>query len=232
MQSARHFGSLPEALEMFKDSPLLHEPGTKARYSSYGYNLLGCAVEGASNMSFMEYVRRNIFIPADMTHTQADDHFEIVPNRARGYFKDATGKLRNSPLSDTSNKIPAGGLCGTAADMGRFAVAFLEGHLVKPETVQRMLTRQKTRDGKLTGFGLGLVVAQREGQREAFCTGAQPQVSGTLYLHPDSAVAVVLLANLESIPNPLNDLARRIAAALPREGERGATSGSGQKRRP
>jgi serine beta-lactamase-like protein LACTB len=211
MANPRHFASLTEALQLFKESPLLHEPGTKALYSSYGYNLLGCVIESASGMSFVEFVRQSILVPAGMTTTQADNHFEIIPNRAAGYFKDASGRLRNSPLSDTSSKVPAGGLCGTAADMGRFAAAFLSGSIVKPETVQKMLTRQKTRDGKLTGLGLGFVIGERGRRREAWCTGAAPKVSGTLYLRPDGRIAVVVLCNLESVPSPLMELARQVA---------------------
>jgi serine beta-lactamase-like protein LACTB len=216
LANPRHFESLTESLQLFRDSPLLHEPGTKALYSSYGYNLVGCAIEGASGVSYLDFVRSNVFAPAEMQNTRVDDHLEIIPNRARGYFKDSTGQLRNSALSDTSSKIPSGGLCGPAADVGRLAVAFLEGRLVKPETVRRMLTRQKTRDGRTTGYGVGFVVSRRGGQSEAWCMGAQPQVSGTLYLRPDAGVAVAILANLESIPSVLTDLARKIADALER----------------
>jgi CubicO group peptidase (beta-lactamase class C family) len=35
-------------LAIFKDDPLLHEPGERYLYSSYGYNLAGAVVEGAA----------------------------------------------------------------------------------------------------------------------------------------------------------------------------------------
>jgi hypothetical protein len=76
-----------------------------------------------------------------------------------------------------------------------------------------MMTRQATRDGKLTGTGLGLFLAERDGVREAWHTGGQPQVSTVLYMQPDRRVAVVLLTNLEGIGPVLLDLARQIAAA-------------------
>jgi CubicO group peptidase (beta-lactamase class C family) len=53
-----HFFAIGDSLKLFKDDPLLHEPGAKYEYSTYGYSVLGCAVEGASKITYAEYVRR------------------------------------------------------------------------------------------------------------------------------------------------------------------------------
>jgi CubicO group peptidase (beta-lactamase class C family) len=213
MESTRHYTNVTDGLAMFKDDPLAFEPGTAFLYTSYGYNLLGAAVEGASGTSYLDYVRKNVFGPAGMERAQADDVFALIPNRARGYQKASTGELRNSALADTSNKVPGGGLVATAQDVARFAMALQGGVLLQKETLARMMTRQATRDGKLTGTGLGLFLAERDGVREAWHTGGQPQVSTVLYMQPDRRVAVVLLTNLEGIGPVLLDLARQIAAA-------------------
>jgi serine beta-lactamase-like protein LACTB, mitochondrial len=207
----RHYATLTDSLQVFAESPLAFEPGTKTLYSSYGYTLLGSVVESVSGMSYAEYLRQNVFRPATMERTQVDDHFELIPGRASGYFEDGTGRIRNSPLADTSNRIPGGGLCGTAADIGRFAAAFQSGALVKSETAREMLAKQRTRDGKRTGYGLGWIVSEKHVRLEAWCTGAQPQVSACLFLRPDGQIAVAILTNLEGVSDALTDLARRIA---------------------
>jgi CubicO group peptidase (beta-lactamase class C family) len=216
MESTHHYYSVTDGLGMFKDDPLAFEPGTAFLYSSYGYNLLGAAVEGASGASFLEYVRKNVFAPAGMERAQADDVYAIIPNRARGYQKASTGELRNSALADTSNKVPGGGMVATAEDVARFAMALQGGVLLQRETLARMMTRQATRDGRLLGTGLGLFLAEKDGVREAWHTGGQPQVSTVLYMQPDRRVAVVLLTNLEGIGPVLLDLARQIATAVTR----------------
>ena len=212
MESTRHYTTVTDGLAMFKDDPLAFEPGTAFLYSSYGYNLVGAAIEGASGMSYMDYARQHVFAPAGMERAQADDVSALIPNRARGYQKASTGELRNSPLADTSNKVPGGGLVATAQDVARFAMALQGGVLLQKETLARMMTRQATRDGKLTGTGLGLFLAERDGVREAWHTGGQPQVSTVLYMQPDRRVAVALLTNLEGIGPVLLDLARQIAS--------------------
>jgi CubicO group peptidase (beta-lactamase class C family) len=210
-RNTRRYTSLSEALSVFKDDPLLHEPGTKVVYSSYGYNLLGSVVEGASGQRYLEYLAEHIFEPAGMVWARADDVLDIIPNRARGYQRTPGGAVMNSTLSDTSNRIPGGGLVATADDVARFAVALESGLLLKPESLKLMLTRQKLKNGTLTGFGLGFVLGTHRRHREVYHLGGQPRVSTLLYMRPDEGLAVVLLTNLEGVGNPLLDLARQIA---------------------
>jgi CubicO group peptidase (beta-lactamase class C family) len=214
--STRHYATLADAISLFRDDPLVHEPGTHATYTSFGYTLLGRAVETASGSSFIEYLRVTVLEPAGMEWTRADDVQAIIPNRARGYRLTGGGSLLNSPLSDTSNRVPGGGLVGTAEDVAGFASALMAGHLVKPETLKLMWTAQQTRDKKPTGFGLGFVVGRRGGEREVYHTGGQSRVSTLLYMRPDRRLAVVLLTNLEGVGAPLLDLGRQIADAVRR----------------
>src|SRR5882762_8957838 len=46
--SARHFASMDESLQIFAADPLVAKPGTKFNYSTYGYTLLGGVLEGAA----------------------------------------------------------------------------------------------------------------------------------------------------------------------------------------
>ena len=119
--------------------------------------------------------------------------------------------VKNSGLADTSNKLPGGGLIATVEDVARFAMALQGGVLLQRESFVLMTTRQSARDGRPTGYGLGLFLADRKGVREAWHTGGQQRVSNVMYLQPDRQVAVVLLTNLEGVGSNLVDLARQIA---------------------
>jgi len=207
----RRFTSLAQGLALFGEDALAFEPGTKVLYSTYGYTLLGCAAAHAGGQPFLALLQETVLTPAGMTATRTDDVRELIPNRAQGYVRDGSGQLLNSALADMSYKVPGGGLCGTAPDVARFGAALLSGRLVTHETLQRMLTRQKTRDGRATGYGLGLTLGTRGGQREAWHEGGQERVSTVLYLRPDGDLAVALLANLEKLQPQMLDLARRVA---------------------
>src|ERR1041384_1543296 len=85
--STKHYANMSDGFELFANDPLLFEPGTKYQYSTYGYSVVGCAIEGASGEKFADYVAKHVLAPAGMTHTFIDDVYEIVPHRARGYQK-------------------------------------------------------------------------------------------------------------------------------------------------
>lgn len=213
--NTRHYKSVLEGLDIFKNDPLVHEPGTKHLYSSYGFNLLGAVVEGASGTEFGGFVQAHIFNPAGMETMRIDEVNAIIPNRAQGYRKLPNGQLRNSDLADTSYKIPSGGFCSTVIDLAKFAIAVQTGKLVKPETAEQMFTVQKTGDGKPSGdqrrnYGLGWGITEHGGQKEVWHTGGQARVSTLLYTIPQQRLVVVLMTNLEGAA--VMDLARQIAA--------------------
>jgi CubicO group peptidase (beta-lactamase class C family) len=217
---ARPFSGFAESLALFRDDPLVHEPGTAFAYSTYGYNLVGCAAAGAAGQTFLTLLEDSVFRPAGMGATGADDVAAITPHRAQGYLRDREGVLRNSAPADMSYKVPGGGLAGTAGDVARFGDALLSGRLLGPPTLERMLTRQATRDGRVTGYGLGLALGERDGRFEAWHTGGQERVSTVLYLSPDARVpgrgrSVAILSNLEGVGSHLLALARRLADARP-----------------
>jgi CubicO group peptidase (beta-lactamase class C family) len=212
--NTRRYASLSDALVPFKDDPLLFEPATRTQYTSLGYTLLGAVIEAAGGAPFLEQLRGSVFQPAGMDSARDDDVFAIVPHRARGYWRRADGTLLNAPLTDTSNRLPGGGLVASAEDVARFASALLRGVLLKPETLETALAPQKLRDGRLTGYGLGWSLGRHRRRREAYHVGGQPEVSTVLYVLPDQAVAVAILADLEGVENGLLDLARELAASL------------------
>ncbi len=211
-QSTRHYSDLTEPLRRFQDDPLLFEPGTRFLYTTYGYSLLGAAVETASGAKFLDYLRENVFKPAGMETVQLDDIYRIVPHRARGYRRNRAREIQNCALADTSNKIPGGGLVSTAEDLVRFAVALDRGVLLRHDTLDEMFTRQKMRDGKPGPYGLGWQVDRRGGRTWVSHSGGQPGVSTFLLTTPNDGMAVAVMANLEGVD--LLPLSVRIADVL------------------
>ena len=197
-----HYSNIIDPLDIFKNDALLTKPGSKYLYSTYGYNVLGCVIQGASKLSFMDYLRKNIFKPAAMNLTDIDNPYTIIPNRARGYRINGDGNIENCQAVNMTNKIPAGGFITTAPELARFAKAFMSNMLLKEETKKMMLLPQKTNAGTVTSYGLGWGLFPDEkwyGEIEAFHGGGTPGVNGMLYLLPDRQFAVVVLMNREGV---------------------------------
>ena len=191
-EHTHHYQSMTDGFALFAGDPLLFPPGSAYSYSTYGYTVAGCAIEGASGARFEDYVAEHVLRPAGMTHTFVDNVLEIVPHRARGYQK-IDGGVKNAGLMDSSYKIPGGGYVTTAEDLVRFAAALLDGRLVRPATLRQMWTATPV-SGK-DGYGLGFQLP--EGGRFVMHTGGQSGTSTELLIIPQTQFAVAVLANLE-----------------------------------
>ena len=219
--STHHYDSVVEALAPFKDDPLLFEPGTDYLYSTYGYGVAGCAIEGAGRASYMEVMRQRVFDRAAMTSTRDDDPAAIIENRAAGYRR-TDGVLRNAPHVDMSNRLPAGGFVTTVGDLARFAAAYLDCRLVSCASVAAMTWPARLTDGgTVDNYGMGWAIDDTG--EVVFHGGSSPGVSGMLYAIPKRRLAVVFLTNLELAPRRFETaaaiaevvLARPAAAAPP-----------------
>jgi len=197
--SARHFASIKESLELFASDPLVAKPGTKFHYSTYGYTLAGCVLEGAASEKFIDFLRKSVFESAGMQQTRDDDFFAVVPHRSRWYHKDNGGVVRNAGVLDSSYKIPGGGIISNADDMANFEAAILAHTLLKPATRDLMWTSLKAADGKETGYGLGWGIMDKFGLHLLAHTGGQQGTSTALAVVPARNAGVVVLCNLDSV---------------------------------
>ncbi len=206
--STVHYVNTIDGMSFFKDDPLLFEPGTRYLYTTFGYTVVGCVMEGASGEKYPEYMEEHVFKPADMEHIAVDDVYSIVPHRVAGYDK-LNGKIINMPLNDTSYKIPGGGYVANAEDLVKFASAVMSGKLLRPETVNAMWTSQRTRDGKPTNYGMGWGRAELDGETIIAHSGDQPGTRTSLLLIPSRKIAFAVMINLEGADAP--DLNRNVA---------------------
>jgi CubicO group peptidase (beta-lactamase class C family) len=146
--NTKHFERQIEAgLNFFKEDPLLSQPGTRFHYSTHGFTLVGCVIEGASGSRYVDFLRQNVFLPAGMAQTQFDDRFAIIPYRTRFYDKTESGVVRNADFLDSSYKIPGGGWLSSAEDMARFEVAIVDDQLIRRTTRNLMWTPLQPTDG-------------------------------------------------------------------------------------
>jgi serine beta-lactamase-like protein LACTB len=213
--NTKHFDDPIQAgLNFFKDDPLVAQPGKSFHYSTQGYTLVGCVIEGASGVKYVDFMRQNVFIPAQMEQTQADDRFAIIPYRTRFYEKKDSGSVRNADFLDSSYKIPGGGWLSSAEDIARFEVAILNDKLIRRATRDLMWTAQKPADGAQDLYGLGWGWGKPNEHEVAGVghTGGQQGTSTAFVIAPDQRAGVVVLTNMEG--QPAGDLAREILNIL------------------
>jgi len=222
--NTKHFDDpIQGGLDFFKNDPLLSEPGAHFHYSTQGYTVVGCVIEGAAKEKYVDYMQRNVLTPAGMEQTQVDNRFTVIPYRTRFYTKTKSGLVRNSDFLDSSYKIPGGGWLSSAEDMGRFEVAILNDKLMKPSTRELMWTPLKPSGGSApNGYALGWGTFTKNGIRIVGHSGGQQGTSTDFLIAPEQKAGVVVLTNMDG--TSASDLSKELLGII-----LGKTPESGQK---
>ena len=186
--------TLGDYAKLYGARGLDHEPGATFRYSNYGFVLLGLIVEKASGMTYYDYVRERIFVPAGMTGTDSLPESDKVTARSMGYMK-REGRWRSNVDTLPFRGTSAGGGYSTARDLLRFAQALESGKLLPPARLAEA-TRSQVK-ATLGGYGFGFIVAGEGDLRRYGHGGGAPGMNGELRVYPQSGYVVVVLSNLD-----------------------------------
>jgi CubicO group peptidase (beta-lactamase class C family) len=220
---ARHFDDVNDILPLFKDDTLLAPPGTKASYSSYGYNLIAAAMQSASGTRFQDYVNREIIGPLKLSNTGFDDVRRVLPHRARRYsyfdpwtFAVDSNAIYRVPDWDYSHNIAGGNMYSTAADLARLGRAIEKPGLLSMESLA-LLYRPPT-VGTVQGLmGFGFYVSDSTAPHRLLnIGGSNAGLQAALFVYPDEDLVIVVLANAWGIGSNSGEmggvLLRRLAA--------------------
>ena len=189
-----------QSIAVFAQFDLIAEPGTRFRYTSYGYNLLGAVIEGASGESYGGYMRRHVWGPLGMDATVMDEPDALIAHRVRGYRLDGQ-EWKNSEFVDISSRFSAGGTRSSVPDMLAFGRGVHEGKVLSAASVAAMVQPMVTRAGRLTDYGMGWEVVPTGGRYAIAHSGQQPETVTYLYSFPSRKLTLAVAANLERV-NP------------------------------
>ena len=188
--------TLQDYVKLYGNRAPEFEPGSRWKYSNYGFLLLGVLVEKVSGKSYYDYVQDHIFKPAGMTGTASEPEEQTVADRSKGYTRFGGGGLK--PNTDTLpyRGTSAGGGYSTVEDLLKFATA-LQTHKLLNAQYTEMLTTGNT-DTPLGGkYAYGFIDANVNGTRCFGHGGGAPGMNGELKICPGPGYVVVVLANMD-----------------------------------
>ncbi|MCJ7703109.1 MAG: beta-lactamase family protein, partial [Anaerolineales bacterium] len=109
--------TIEELIERFKYEPLEFDPGTKYDYSNSGYALLAYIIEQASEMSYNEYIEKEILTPLEMSDSVVDWD-KAFSNLALGYYSpDGSNTPTKYPEVHHSHLVGMGNIFSTVEDL-------------------------------------------------------------------------------------------------------------------
>lgn len=195
MYSARPYPTVTSSLGIFDDDTLLHAPGSRYFYSSYGWNLLSAVIEGAAGEPFLTFMERRVFEPLGLRSIVAEHVDSLIPFRARYYERSRDGVLRNAPFVDNSYKWAGGGFISNTEDLVRYGSALLRPGFLEASSLTTLFTSMKTTAGEETHYGIGWRVGTRDGKAEISHSGGSVGANAFLALYPEQRVVVAMLSN-------------------------------------
>ncbi|MFP2962805.1 serine hydrolase [Myxococcus sp. 1LA] len=205
--------STEAAIAVFAGKPLVSEPRTRYLYTTWGYNLLGAAVEKASGQSYRDYLREHIFAPASMASADLDIIATRNQHQAKGYRIQGMA-LKPSRFLDVTSRFAGGGTRASVTDMLGFGNAVLSHTLVTRETMGRMQASMATTDGRLTDYGMGFATYPVRGHYVVAHAGGQPETSTMLVMLPAEDTVIALATNVEGEARRMRRLSNRLMEQL------------------
>lgn len=162
------------------------EPGARREYSNGGYAVLGEVVATVTALPYSQVVQSRVFDPLRMTSSSLAMTW---PDGVGPGYDAADGTA--VPVERKVPVVPSsGGLCTTAADLGRFAAGWKT--LLSDEMAQAAVTPQVDGD---PAQGFGWVLGTIGGTRVQGHAGAVLGFSSSLVCLPDTGHCGVVLAN-------------------------------------
>lgn len=214
--NTQKFANVDESLPRLLAMPLLSAPGAKYAYSSYGFNVLGAALQAAARKEFREVIADEVTRPLRMTHTTA----EVLPaptGRTQLYGRGTQNELTVAPASDVSDRWPSGGFLSTAEDLVLFGNGILQPGFLRNDLREMAFTSQRGEDAKDTNVGLAWRTA-RDDQGRRYVHHGGDSIGGRAFIlvYLDLKLAVAITTNVSSAAFNQNDALAVAKGFLPK----------------
>ena len=200
-------------------------PGTQWAYRNINYMLLTKIVEVVTHEPFSTYMRRKIFLPLNMIHSEInDDSTEIIPNRATGYA------LRSDPrvikeLTDAGVTIKTGngwvrlvrisphfggsGVFTTLNDLLLWDRNWYSGNLAGSLAFTELMNKRMKFNHDKDNDAFGLVWRRLYNRPMLDYSGGDTDASTYMARFPEDHFTIICLSNM-----PLGDAEGRALAVL------------------
>ena len=184
---------LDEILAHSSGRELLHEAGTKYRYSNTGYAILARIVERVSGQPFEDYLRDAIFGPAGLRDTGVLKEGEVVPRLADpyvGYEPD----VRRAPFTHPSWNVGAGNAFTTVRDLYRWDQVLSTDAVLNAAEREKFIAPHTKRSGA-GHYAYGWFLDEIDGRRVISHGGTAEGWVCEMYRLPDQKITVIVLSN-------------------------------------
>jgi len=190
-----------------------YKPGTKYKYSNYGYNLLGAIVENVSQVRFDEYIEKNILTPLGIYGGYNVSKIDSIRFIWAYHYDKKRKKYTKSPqmykpfIKETNNYIlgestalfsPAGGMKLSVPDLAKYMMMHMNYGTYNGV---RILTKESEEElwkvGSKTKYGMGFMHAnfKLKGVDLIGHQGGAYGIHSTMFFNPEEKYGFIVVCN-------------------------------------
>lgn len=195
-------------LELFKDEPLLFNPGGKYQYSNSGYVVLGAIIESITGKSYYNYIEEEVFKKSGISESNHFDPDFSKPRIALGYTnrKLHSQEVILGPRRVNTDELPpvaspAGGGYSTCENLYIFSQALINNKLLNEEMTKTVLTPKVLvgkKDGTTLYYGYGFQILDvGDGHFRYGHAGAFAGANARLDMYPWLGYTIIVLSNYD-----------------------------------
>jgi CubicO group peptidase (beta-lactamase class C family) len=167
--------------------------GKRHKYCNTNYAILACLIEKVSGMSYSDFLKKEIFIPYNMPHTNTIHYIDIFDENTTTSNE---YKSRNVPFYAGDFILGDKSIYSNVHDLFQFSQHFLNGRVLNDTLMKIMLDGVKTnRYGMLYGCGIRIRDAQDSSKTIWFHNGWWHGYRTSFQMRPKDKVTIIVLSN-------------------------------------
>jgi len=224
MEGLHDDGALAAGVRAMTGDMFFAEPGRLFSYANPGFWIAGRLAESVDGRPYADVMTARLFTPLGMIRTTVRPTMAMTWPLAQGHDVNAGKPRVMRPAADNAANWPAGSIFSSAADLSRFARAFLNGGRIdgKQALSRSLIETLSTPHIDVPGasnpkYGYGLTIVTRRGVRFAEHGGSRAGYGSFISMAPTERVGIVVVANRtgSSLPKTVMKAAEMMLPLLP-----------------
>jgi len=165
-----------------KYKPKADLPGSKFYYNNDNYMLLASIVEKVSGESYAVFVKKNIFEPLGMKHSNV--------------FEPGDPDANQPDSSDFYRVSGDGNICSTAEDLYIFEQALYTDRLLSPDLLRQSFEYTILKDSTKSNYGFAWRVSEADHKTEAYIVGDGENSRASIQHYIDDKKSFIYIHNI------------------------------------
>lgn len=194
--------SLEKGLDRIKEDPMFYPPGVEQIESMWNYNLLGVAMEKATELRYHELLKQYLTDTLQLGNTCVDHPFLTIKNRSNFFHHNFISQVVNATDIDLRYRAPSSGILSSAEDLAQ-----LGNHIISSdyfsEVKEKLSEKVLLNNGMPAALSNGWYTLNTKENAAYGRVGTIKGGSSAIFMYPEEQLVIAFCTNLTEATNDL-----------------------------